>query len=153
MGKITYIADKLSGELSKICDCYLPTDYIGDTRMICNEDNPNNVVLQGRLISIYGRSVSELMQDLTQWVSTAPHVVVQGVQLVAEMNCSIELSELGDSKCTVIQDKDHMKVSQDTNASDPPTVGIVAGGIATVMLLALIIVTVCGILVLRRKMM
>ena len=121
--------------------------------MICNEKTPNNVVFQGRLISIHGRNVSELMQDLTQWVSTAPHVVVQGVQLVAEMNCSIELSELGDSKCTVIQDKDHMKVSQDTNASDPPTVGIVAGGIATVMLLALIIVTVCGILVLRRKMM
>ena len=80
--------------------------------MICNEETPNSVVFQGRLVSTKGRNVSELMQDLTQWVATAPRVVVQGVQLVADPKCSIKLSELGDSKCVMIQDKEQAESSQ-----------------------------------------
>ena len=98
------------------------------------------------MISTHKRNVTELMQDLTQWVSTAPHIVVEGVQLVAEDHCSVKLSELGDSKCVVNQDQ----LSQNAKASDPP-IAIVVGVAATVVLVALIVLTACGILVLRRK--
>ena len=116
--------------------------------MICNEETPNSVIFQGRLIRTNGRNVSELMQDLTQWVSTAPHVVVQGVQLVADTKCSTKLSDLGDSKCIMIQDEKQMEVSQ---ANEFPLVPIVAGTVVPFVLLVLIVLTACGIVLLRRK--
>ena len=115
--------------------------------MICNEETPNSVVFQGRLVSTKGRNVSELMQDLTQWVTTAPRVVVQGVQLVADPKCSIKLSELGDSKCVMIQDKEQAESSQ----ADEPLVPIVTGITVPFVLLVLIVLTACGIIMMRRK--
>lgn len=150
MEKISQLAGTISGELSNICDCYVPTDYIGDRRIICSEDNPNKVIFQGRLISTHKRNATQLMEGLTQWVTTAPLVVVQGVQLVTEMDCSVELSELGDSKCVMTQEKKQMEVTQADEVSILP---IVLGITVTVVLLALILLTACSILVLRKKVM
>ena len=97
------------------------------------------------MIIIHTRNASELMEYLAQWVSAAPHVIVQGVQLVAEKMCSVNLSKLGESKC--------MLSEADSEAGNVPVVPIVLGIIIIVVLVAVTFMATCGILVLRKKKM
>ena len=154
--KISDFVDTVSGEMSKICDCYVPIDHFGDMRLICSERSPNTVILQGRVIIIGTKNASELMEYLAQWVSAAPHVIVQGVQLVTAKNCSVKLSELGDSMCILDKAEMNMKqteLSHNSEADELPVVPIILGIVITVVLVAVTIMATCGILVLRKKKM
>ena len=131
--------------MSNICDYYVPADHVGDMRLVCHEGGPNRVILQGRIKIIHTRNASELMEYSAQWVSAAPHVILQEVQLVAEKMCSVNLSKLGDSKC--------MLSEADSEAGNVLVVPIVLGIIITVLLVAVTIMATCGILVLRKKKM
>ena len=149
LGKISDFVDTVSEEMSKICNCYVPADHFGDMRLICSERSPNTVILQGKMIIIRTKNASELMEYLVQWVSAAPHVIVQGVQLVAEKNCSVKLSELGDSKCMMSK----AELSHNSEADKLSVVPIVLGIVITVVLVAVTIMATCGVLVLRKKKM
>ena len=150
--KISDFVDAVSEEMSNICDCYVPADHFGDMRLVCHKGSPNRVILQGRMIVIHTRNASELRVYLAQWVSAAPHVIVQGVQLVAENKCSVNLSELGDSKCMMSEAEMDIK-QQNSGADNVPVVPVVLGIIIIVVLVAVTFMATCGILVLRKKKM
>ena len=155
--KISDFVDTVSEEMSNICNCYVPADHFGDMRLVCHEESPNTVILQGRVIIIRTRNASELMEYLAQWVSAAPHVIVQGVQLVTAKNCSVKLSELGNYECMMSKAEMDMKQTKlshnNSEADELPLVPIGLGIVSTVVLVAVIILATCGILVLRKKKM
>ena len=155
MRKISAFASALSKQLSSTCKCHLSTDYIGDTRILCSEESQNTVVLQGRIIGTKDRNVLELEEDLKKWFATTPHIVVQGVQLEAEVNCSVQLSELGDSKCIAnstnlnVNGTDPKQSTTEKESSFP--IYYVVFGILGVIVIGLSVLLVCCFLTKKNK--
>ena len=139
--KISDFVDTLSKQLSSTCKCHLSNDYIGDTRVLCSEDSQNTVVLQGRIIGTKDRNVFELEEDLKKWVAMAPHIVVQGVQLKTQINCSVQLFELGDSKCIIAKGSNPTYSPNEENSF--PFYYVIAGVVIAVVLVGLSVLLVC----------
>ena len=127
----------------------MSNDYIGDTRILCSEESQNTVVLQGRIIGTKDRNVLQLEDDLRKWVTTAPHVVVQGVQLKTQINCSVQLSELGDSKCITANGTDPKYSPNEENSF--PFYYIIVGVVVAVVLVGLSVLLVCCFLKQQKK--
>ena len=87
-------------QLNELCNCSLTTEYIAEGRLVCNPEQPGEVILQGRIISITGKNSTDLLMALQAWVLDEPKVVVQGVRLKVDPECSVELEYLGDTKCS-----------------------------------------------------
>ena len=82
--------------INQSCPCQFTNDYIGDGRLLCDQDTCHRAVFQGRIISTNDRNSTELLEDLEKWVSSKPTVVVQGVQL------QVVSDETDSPACTVI---------------------------------------------------
>ena len=67
--------------INQFCHCQLTGNYIGDGRLLCDQEACHIAVFQGRLISTNDRNSTELVEDLEKWVSSNPTVTVQGEQL------------------------------------------------------------------------
>jgi len=106
--------------------------------MVCKPDMPNTMIFQGIMVSMNDRNVSDMMEDLAEWVSTAPHVVVEGQQLVADKDCSVQLPELEDEIC--------MKAADAKETSQFPMAPIMAGA-GILVLATLILLTLFAIIV------
>ena len=124
--------------MSHICDCHISSNYIGYQGMVCEPDMPNTMIFQGIMVSMNDRNISNMMEDLAEWVSTAPHVVVEGQQLVADKDCSVQLPELEDANC--------MKATDVKETSQFPVVPITAG-VGILVLATLILLTLFAIIV------
>ena len=143
--------------------CHIPEDHFADERLICEPENVDKVVFQGRLVVTKDKNSAELLENMKEWVVTDPHLVIQGVQLEIDQYCSVELAELGDAKCISTTTPPITRASeeptrgngtesdntteQSSKRMDSVHVPIVAlgGGIAGVVFLVLVIVfaTVC----------
>ena len=97
--KIEDFIDRISVEFSKTCDCHIPAENFADERLICETKRTDKVVFQSRLVVTDDKNTTELLADIIKWADTNPHVVVQGIQLNVDKNCSVELMELGDGEC------------------------------------------------------
>ena len=71
----------ITAGIDQLCHCQFTSDYIGDGRLLCDQEACHRAVFQGRIISTNNRNNTELLQDLEKWVSSNPTVVVQGEQL------------------------------------------------------------------------
>ena len=105
---------------------------------MCKPDMPNTMIFQGIMVSMNDRNVSDMMEDLAEWVSTAPHVVVEGEQLVADKDCSVQKPELEDANC--------MKAADVKETSQFPVVPMTAG-VGILVLVTLILLTLFAIIV------
>ena len=127
----------------------MSNDYIGDTRVLCSEESQNTVVLQGRIIGTKDRNVFELEEDLRKWVAMAPHVVVHGVQLKTQSNCSVQLFELGDSKCFIANSSNPTYSPTEENSF--PFYYVIAGVVIAVVLMGVSVLLVCCFLKRHKK--
>ena len=64
--------------IDQLCHCQFSRDYIGDGRLLCDQEECNRAVFQGRIISTNDRNSTELVEDLEKWVSSNPSMTVQG---------------------------------------------------------------------------
>ena len=97
--KVNDFIEGISLESSKNCSCYIPVENFANERLICEPDNMDKVVFQGRLVVTKDKNATELLEILKDWVTTDPHLVIQGVQLEVDQYCSVELLKLGDGQC------------------------------------------------------
>jgi len=97
--KLSDLMEYVTLQLNELCNCDLTAKYIADGRLICNPDKPGEVILQGRIVTITARNSTDLLMMLQEWVLDKPTIVVQGVQLKVDPECSVELENLGDTEC------------------------------------------------------
>ena len=92
------IAPAVSNGIDMICRCNFTNDYITDETFVCNEVNPDLIIINGRIISTNDSDSSDLVGDLEEWASSGPTVVVQGKELrVVSSETSSDTSS-GDDK-------------------------------------------------------
>jgi len=99
----------ITAGIDRLCHCQFTSDYIGDGRLLCDQEACHRAVFQGRIISTDNRNSTELLQDLERWVSSTPTVVVQGEQLQvlssetqSSLNCDKQEQENSDMLSTTL---------------------------------------------------
>lgn len=126
MEKLSDIANTIALHLSTFCSCDIPANHIADERMDCVDES---IVFQGRLIIPNDKNSSELREILTQWVSTNPSVVIQGVKLEGIDTCPVILADFETEGCAS-GTKHHEN-----------TLGIALGSVFGILIIILIIFT------------
>ena len=140
--KLSDVTEQVVLQLTDSCECALTVEYITDRRLICDPNEPEKVIFQGRIISTPERNSTDFLPMLGSWVLNEPTIVVQGVQLKVESRCSVELGNLGDTEC----------VQPPTNSvigSVPGVAGAVGGVLVLVALAVIVVVTVICVKKLR----
>ena len=96
------------------------------------------VVFQGRLIVSEDKNAFELREDLTQWVSTSPSLIIQGVKLEVDDTCPVAISDFDDVECP-------------TNTKHPKNVAAIAlGSNIGVIAIAVIIIIVLSVVIVKK---
>ena len=131
--KLSDVTDQIILQLTDSCECALTIEYITDRRFVCDPNEPEKVVFQGRIISTPERNSTDFLPMLGSWVLNEPTIVVQGVQLKVESRCSVELADLGDTEC--------VQPSTD-NVIGSGVAGAVGGVLVLVALAVIIVVTI-----------
>jgi len=75
------VVQAITAGIDQLCHCHFSSYYIGDGRLLCDQEACHRAVFQGRLISTNNRNSTKLLQDLEKWVSSNTTVAVQGEQL------------------------------------------------------------------------
>ena len=134
--KLLDVTEQIVLQLTDSCECALTVEYIADGRLVCDPNEPENVIFQGRIISTPERNSTDFLPMLGSWVLNEPTIVVQGVQLKVESRCSVELANLGDTECV-----------------QPPTDSVigVAGAVGGVLVLVVLtVITVAAIICVKK---
>ena len=139
--KLSDLIELVALQLNELCNCSLTTEYVAEGRLVCNPKQPGEVILQGRIISITGKNSTDLLIVLQGWVLGKPTIVVLGVQLKVDPECSVELEYLGDTKCSTN--------SVVVLSLVLPAVG---GGIVATLVIVLLVVIVVKVCVKKKKM-
>ena len=130
--KLSDVSEQVVLQLTDSCECALTAEYIADGRLVCDPNEPEKVIFQGRIISTSERNSTDFLPMLGSWVLNEPTIVVQGVQLKVESRCSVELADLGDTEC--------VQPSTDSVIGSVPGVAGAVGGVLVLVALAVIIV-------------
>ena len=130
--KLSDVSEQIVLQLTDSCECALTVEYIADRRLVCDPNEPEKVIFQGRIISTPERNSTDFLPMLGSWVLNEPTIVVQGVQLKVESRCSVELANLGDTEC----------VQPPTNSVVSGVAGAVGGVLVLVALAVIVVVTV-----------
>ena len=130
--KLSDVTEQVVLQLTDSCECALTAEYIADRRFVCDQNEPEKVVFQGRIISTPERNSTDFLPMLGSWVLNEPTIVVQGVQLKVESRCSVELANLGDTEC--------LQPPTDSVIGSVPGVAGAVGGVVVLVALAIIIV-------------
>ena len=72
------LARDISAGIELVCRCEFPSDYIADRQLKCNNQS---LVFQGRIVSTNTSESTDLLADLTKWISTEPTVTAKGEEL------------------------------------------------------------------------
>ena len=143
--KLSDMIEHVTLQLNELCNCDITTEYIAEGRLVCNPEQPGEVILQGRIISIIEKNSTDLLLALQAWVLDKPTVVVQGVQLEVDAECLVDLRNLGDTECIPHSDG---VVGPNTQF---PAVGGGIGGLLVIVVLVVIIVVAVFICVKKKR--
>lgn len=72
---------EVTNGITQICQCEFLSGFIVDTKFLCDKNDPENVIVQGQIITTNDRDSAFLVEDLEQWASGEPVVRIQGEQL------------------------------------------------------------------------
>ena len=142
--KLSDVTEQIVLQLTDSCECALTAEYIADGRLVCDPNEPEKVIFQGRIISTPETNSTDFLPMLGSWVLNKPTIVVQGVQLKVESRCLVELANLGDTEC----------IQPPTNSVIGPGFPVpgVAGAVGGVLVLVVLAVIIVAAIICMQKM-
>lgn len=143
--KTSDVVKQLVLQLTGSCECAITTKYIADGGLVCSSE-PGEVILQGRIISTTTKNSTDLVTLLQEWVLGNPTVIIQGVQLKVESECSVQLETLGNTTCRPIGNYNSPDILSCTVGE---AVVLAVGGVLAIE--ALLVIIVVGVLLCVKK--
>ena len=131
-----------------LCNCQFSADYILIYEPFCPTDNPDWIVLWGRLFGTNSSSSIDILQYLQKWVKKEDSTVtVEGVTLSTMDHCPVFLERNQLPSC----EQYLAPGTEITTTSTSNSVAIIVSVIVVIMLILVLIVVVCIIAVVLWK--
>ena len=94
------IAERLTAELSQLCQCPLPLEStISNGNFYCFLDSQSVVTYRAHITGTMEVVATDLLLHLRKWLKDGPTLMVDNQHLRAEPACSVMTSSFNDSGC------------------------------------------------------
>ena len=143
--------------------CGIIDDVITEPTFACFPESPNYVTYRATLKGTSDTASVSLISFIEDWVSGRPSIIVTGVLLSVDSDCSVAISSLSEEECspterpntniTTVPNSDTGDTSDKSSPSDN-TAAIIGGVVAVVLILAITAAFIAIVVVryLRRDM-
>ena len=131
-------------------DCDITSDIIDRLSFACYPESPTYVTYRARLEGTSETDSGSLISLIEDWVRGGVSIIVTGVLMTVDSDCSVAISSLNEGECfevLPITDPTANSTTATTNASSSANTGIIIGGIMAVVVVVLIIAVTVVIIV------
>ena len=112
---------------------------------VCYPESPSHVTYRARLEGTSKRESGSLIFLIEEWVRGGASVIVTGVLMTVDPDCSVTISSLSEGECST-------SVAGDKKSDDGGnTAAIIGGVVAIVLTIAIIVAVVIVFLVLKSR--
>lgn len=145
--KLNAILDHLVSQLALNCSCSISKKYIAQPELTCDGSSTDRVVLQGAFVGTPERGGDELHAQLQQWVDEGQMIQVIGIPLEV-VACSTypgseETCTASSATTPIIKVAD--ETAQSSGLGGVPLYAAVVGGVALLVIVAIVIAVVIGV--------
>ena len=164
--KLEDISNAVLEELTASCaDCGITSDIIDRQSFACFPESPTYVTYRARLEGTSETDSGSLISLIEKWVSGRASIIVTGVLMTMDSECSVAISSLSEGECSPTQPPtidtkpptiDNTTDTQTDQTSTDNTAAIIGGVVAVVIVLIItiaitVIVIVIVILVMKNR--
>ena len=98
--KLEDIANAVLEELNDLCsDCGITNDIIDKLSFSCFAESPTYVTYRARLEGTSETDSGSLISLIEEWVSGGASIIVTGVLMTVDSECSVAISSLREGEC------------------------------------------------------
>ena len=142
--KLEDITNAVIEELTASCaECGITDDIIDKQSFACFPESPTYVTYRARLEGTSETDSGSLISLVEDWASGGASIIVTGVLMTVDSECSVAISSLSEGECTPTQPPttDTSAASESTNSA------AIIGGVVAVILIVSVALTVTVIAV------
>ena len=152
--KLSDITAAVVNKLQTSCGECAP-EMIDSHFFVCYPESPSHVTYRARLEGTSERGSDSLISLIEDWVRGGPGVIVTGVLMTVDPNCSVAISSLSEREClpppantdpTVIGGVD--SPAPDTGAT---STGIIAGAVVAVVIVLIVAITIAIVIIVLKS--
>ena len=140
--KFEDIASAVLEELTSSCsDCGITNDIIDKQSFSCFSESPTYVTYRARLEGTSETDSGSLISLIGEWVSGGASIIVTGVLMTVDSECSVAISSLSEGEC----------LTSDNSCSDA---GVIIAGVVVIILIiaiTIIIVAVVALIIVKHR--
>ena len=168
--KLVDITSAVLERLSASCvDCGIDSDIIDRQSFSCYPESPTYVTYRARLEGTSESDSGSLISLIEEWVSGGASIIVTGVLMTVDSECSVAISSLSEGECSPTQPPTTVSptdtkppITDNTTASEGPssstdqtstdnTAAIIGGVVAIVLIIAITVIIVIVVLVMKNR--
>ena len=140
--KLEDITSVLQETLGDLCACNFTSNKIDKTFFHCFDPLSYYVTYRARLSGTPETDSHTLISHIEDWVSGGPSILVQGVLLIIDNECSVSISSVDDGEC---------RKSPTSQSTTDNTAAVIGGVVVAIVLIIALLVFGMAVLVLVWK--
>ena len=155
------ITSEVVDQLTDSCsDCGITSDIIDTQSFSCNPESPTYVTYRARLEGTSETDSGSLISLMEDWVRGGASIIVKGVRMTVDSECSVAISSLSEGECLEIPptpdptpdhkpttDTSSMPTTGSTNANGSTNTAIIIGGIVAVVIVLIVAIAVTVVII------
>ena len=152
--KLEDISNAVLQKLTASCaECGVTSDIIDRQSFACSPESPTSVIHCARLEGTSEIDSSSLISLIEEWVSDGPSIIVTGVRMAVDSECSVAISSLSEGECSPIITDPTMdtKGPSSTDQTSSDNTAAIIGGVVAVVLIITIGIIVIIVVVLKNR--
>ena len=150
--KLEDITSAVLEELTDSCaECGISSDIIDRQSFTCFPESPTHVTFRARLGGSSETDSGSLISLLESWVSGGANIIMTGVLMTVDAECSVTISSLSEGECSMTTTTGTSSTSNTDNTAAIIGGVVVAMVIIAILVLILIFVIVALVLKNRRR--
>ena len=136
------ITSAILEQLTLSCaECGITSDIIDKPSFACYSESPSSVTYRARLEGTSETNSTTLISLIEEWVSDGASIIVTGVLIRVDSDCSVAISSLSQGECSTTQ-------PPDTGLSN--SIVAIIGGTVAVLVITFAVVAIIMTLILKK---
>ena len=160
------ITSEVVDELTASCsDCEITSGIIDRQSFSCNPESPTYVTYRARLEGTSETDSGSLIILIEDWVRGGASIIVKGVRMTVDSECSVAISSLNEGECLEIPptpdptpdhkpttDTSSMSTTSSTNANGSSNTAIIIGVTLTAVIVLSIVIAVTVVIIVALRL-
>ena len=136
------ITSAILEQLTHSCaECGITSDIIDKPSFACYSESPSSVTYRARLEGTSETDSGSLISQIEEWVSGGASIILTGVLIRVDSDCSVAISSLNEGECSTTQ-------PPDTGLSN--SIFAIIGGTVAVLVITFAVVAIIMTLILKK---